>query len=286
MPMLKALTWIITLIAAVSCVAAQSDLQKVVDTEHAFAQLAADKGTKAAFLANMTDDALVFVPDKSNAKASYIARPDGTPGVPLLSWAPNYADISANGAMGYTTGNWEFRPKGKSDQPSGYGDFITVWLRQPDGTYRWVIDIGITHEKPAAYSNEWVTSAVTTRDANAGRSSAADVAANFLNTATHNSAKKAYEEFAASDIRLYREGKLPVLGKKAAIAQVASEKGSLDLNSRTSFYGSADLAYSLSTYSRKLDGKEVEKGNYMQIWKLVGGKWLIVLDIFKAIPQK
>ena len=284
--MLKSFLTLSFILACVSIAASQGDLEKVVQAEQGFARTASEKGTKAAFLANMTDDALVFGPEKTNAKVNWTARPDGTPGVPLLSWAPNYADVSANGAMGYTTGNWEFRPKGKDDQPSGYGEFITVWLRQPDNTYKWVIDIGVAHDKPAKYSTEWVTSAVKSKDGNAGRSSAADVATNFLNTATHQNAKKAYEEFAAPDIRLYREGQLPVLGKKAAIAQVASEKGSLDLNSRTSFYGSADLAYSLSTYTRMLNGKEIEKGNYMQIWKLVGGKWQIVLDIFKQTPQK
>src|SRR5438270_5693753 len=108
---------------------AQADLQRVVETEQAFARMAADKGTKAAFLANMTDDAVVFNPEKVNAKASWSARANGTPGVPLLSWAPNYADISSDATLGYTTGNWEWRAKGKDDNPSAFGDFITVWLR-------------------------------------------------------------------------------------------------------------------------------------------------------------
>ena len=124
---------------------AQSDLQKLVDAEHAFAKLAEEKGTKAAFLANLTDDALVFVPEKINAKEFWTAR---AASASLLSWAPNYADISANGIMGYTTGNWEFRPKGKGDTPTAFGDFITVWVRQPDGSYKWVIDIGVGHAKP------------------------------------------------------------------------------------------------------------------------------------------
>ena len=39
----------------------QTDIQKLVAAEHAFAQMAAENGTKAAFLANMTDDALVLI---------------------------------------------------------------------------------------------------------------------------------------------------------------------------------------------------------------------------------
>ena len=34
------------------------------------------------------------------------------------------------------------------------------------------------------------------------------------------------------------------------------------------------------------EDKSVEKGNYMQIWKFIDGRWQIVLDIFKPVPAK
>ena len=49
-------------------IAAQSDLDKMIETEHAFAQMASDKGTKAAFLEYMAPDAVVFEPGKVNAR--------------------------------------------------------------------------------------------------------------------------------------------------------------------------------------------------------------------------
>src|SRR5215203_552718 len=88
---------------------AQADLEKLVQTERAFAQLAADKGTRAAFLENMSDDAVLFLPDKVNGKPYWLGRPESQG---LLSWSPNYADVSSNGLIGYTTGNWEYRAKG------------------------------------------------------------------------------------------------------------------------------------------------------------------------------
>src|SRR5258708_11449173 len=173
---MKTINVLIAILALSMIGSAQSDLQKLVDTEHIFARMAAEKGTKAAFLANFTDDALVFNPDKLNAKEFWTAR---TPNASLLSWAPNYADISANGIMGYTTGNWEFRPKGKDDTPTAFGDFITVWVRQPDGKYKFVIDIGVGHAKPEKYSTEWVTSPLKVKDQNEKGSSAADAANGF-----------------------------------------------------------------------------------------------------------
>lgn len=267
---------------AVSFASAQSDLQKIVDAEHAFAQLAAAKGTKEAFLATMTSDAAVFNPEKVNAKEFWTARPES---VSLLSWAPNYADISANGILGYTTGNWEFRAKGKDDPPSGFGEFITIWIRQPDGKYKWVVDIGVAHERPAKYSTDWVTS-TEAKDPNTKNSSAADSANGFFEAIVNDNAKKAYDHYAADDIRLYRESKFPFIGKKAAMSAVSSEKGQLILSRRSSFFGSDDLSYTVSTYLRKVDGKVTEKGNFLQIWKLKGGRWRIVLDIFKPVPEK
>ena len=33
-------------------------------------------------------------------------------------------------------------------------------------------------------------------------------------------------------------------------------------------------------------GKQIEKGNFLQIWKLRGGKWQIVLDAFVPVPEQ
>lgn len=259
----------------------QSNVQEVVDTEHAFAQAAEAHGTKAAFLEYLASDGLLFLPDKVNGRNYWNKRAESTG---LLSWAPNFADVSANGIIGYTTGNWEYRPKGKGDTPAGFGEFITVWQRQPDGKYRFVVDIGIGHDKPAKYSEEWITTAVTGRDANVKNTSAADTANGFFELVTKRSAKKAYSAFASDEIRLFREGKMPFVGKKAALKAVGDEKGTLTLSKRSSFLGSADLGYTVSTYTRTDGGKVIEKGNYLQIWRLAGGKWRIVIDVFKPVP--
>lgn len=269
--------------AAAAGAAQRGALDSLVATEHAFASMAAEKGTPEAFLAFMTTDASVFNPDITNAKQAWSGRKNNGS---LLSWAPNYAGISANDLMGYTTGNWEFRAKGKDDVPSAFGDFITVWMRQPTGEYKWVVDIGVTHAKPAKYSTDWVTSSDKSHDPNAAGSSAADTANGFLEMAGRQSLKKAYGMYADESIRLYRENEFPVLGKNAALKRISAEKGTINFAHKSSFFGTADLSYTLSTFTRT-DGsnKIVEKGNYMQIWKLKNGKWRIVLDIFKPVPE-
>jgi len=262
---------------------AQSDLQKVVDTEHAFAQFAEANSTKDAFLQFISEDGVLFQPEKVNGKAYWNGR---GPSRGLLSWAPNYADVSANGILGYTTGNWEFRPTGKDSTPSAFGEFITVWVRQPDGKYKFVVDIGVGHEKPARYSADWVTAADTKKDINDKNSSAADNANGFYALMTEKGIGKAYETFAVEDLRAFREGKEPFIGRSSLLSLIKSEKATFTFPKRSSFFGSADLAYNLTTYSKSIDGKVVENGNTMQIWKLVRGRWRIVLDIFKPVPPK
>ena len=280
---MKAL-WIFisTLFLTVSAFA-QTDLQKLVDTEHAFAAIAAEKGARAAFLENLADDGLVFNPDKVNGKALWSAKPEASY---LLSWAPNYADISSNGILGYTTGNWEYRAKGKDDAPSAFGDFVTVWLRQPSGKFKFVIDIGVGHAKPDKYLTEWTTSADNGAGKIAGDSAASEIATEFYQLATARGIVKAYETYAADDIRVYREDKFLILGKKNFRSLVSRDKAVVTFAKRGVFFSSADLAYSTNAYTRFADGKIVEKGNFMQIWKLRGGKWHIVLDIFKPIPPE
>ena len=261
---------------------AQADVQKVVDIEHAFAKFAEENGTKAAFLEFSSSDALLFLPEKTNAKEHWNSR---SPGAGLLRWAPNYADISANGIFGYTTGNWEFRPKGRGDEPSDFGEFITIWLRQPDGKYKFVVDIGITHKKPERYLTDWVTAIEKQKDLNEKNSSAGDNANGFFTAMSEKGSAKAYEMYAVDDVRAFREDMSPIVGKKALVSMLKSEKAKFVMPKRSSFFGSADLAYNINTYARNVEGKAVERGNVMQIWKLIGGRWKIVLDVYKPVPS-
>ena len=120
----------------------KNDLQKLVDTELSFAKTAAEKGTKTAFLTFLADDGIIFNPTEANGKLVWKARPESPA---LLAWNPAWADISSDGKLGYTTGGWEFRPQGKTDKPTAFGEYVTLWQIQSDGTFKAVLDIGIKH---------------------------------------------------------------------------------------------------------------------------------------------
>ena len=117
----------------------------MVASERAFAKLSEEKGFKESFLAYIAEDGIMFRPMPVKAKQGLKERPDP----PIkLSWRPSYAEIARSGDMGWTTGPWERRTQGSDE--TLYGHFVTVWKKQPDGMWLWVIDTGIAHDKPTA----------------------------------------------------------------------------------------------------------------------------------------
>jgi len=266
---------------AIAPVCAQTDLEKLVGAERAFAKAALDKGTRSAFLEFMSSDAVVFNPDRTVAKPFWTAR---TESAAALVWAPNFADVSSNGILGYTTGNWEYRAKGRDDAPGAFGNFITVWVRQPSGQYRWVVDIGISHAKPEKYSEDFAQPRAGT--GNPSSVSAAEFATSFYETAAKQGIQKAYSTFADNDVRFFREDEFPASGRGALLDRVKKYKGTFTFPKRSMFFETADMAYTNNSYTFTPEKGPVENGNFLQIWKFVNGKWKIVLDIFKPIPQK
>ena len=60
-----------------------------------------------------------------------------------LTWTARGADISRSGDLGYTWGEYEFREAvTNAVSPVHYGKYVTVWKVQPDGTWKFVADIG------------------------------------------------------------------------------------------------------------------------------------------------
>jgi ketosteroid isomerase-like protein len=66
-----------------------------------------------------------------------------------LRWAPDTAVVAASGDVGYTLGHWESvlrTPAG--DSVLGRGNYVTIWRRQSDGTWKVAADIGNSAEHP------------------------------------------------------------------------------------------------------------------------------------------
>jgi hypothetical protein len=112
----------------------------VIAAELAFARLAQEKGQWTAFLQTSTDDAVMFVPQPVNAHGWL--RQQTNP-AQAVKWQPHQVWSSCDGTLAVTKGAWQ-RPNGT------VGYFTTVWARERDGDYKWVLDQGDVLEQPLA----------------------------------------------------------------------------------------------------------------------------------------
>jgi hypothetical protein len=227
-------------------------LTSLIEQERAFAKMSVEKGTRAAFLEFLADESLLFTPGPAPGKLYYRNRPE----LPMrLSWAPEFADVSAAGDLGYTTGPWEIRQT-PTDPPASFGHFNSLWRVQKDGQWKVEVDLGIPHPKPATSVADVKTVDSPKDNAPAPKEAkpitdwqnelvALDTA--FNTRAEADGVEKAYAESAADTIRLYRGDNLPAIGKAAALKLVASSGTQGWKPALARVAKSGDLGYSTGT---------------------------------------
>jgi len=268
------------------CIAAvaqgQSALQEMVKTEQAFSKMAEEKNVRDAFMAFIADDGLLFRPGAVNGKKWMLEHPvPPSDKKPLLAWQPAFAGMAASGDMGFTTGPWEFKGDIKDEKPAGYGHFMTVWKKQADGSWKFVIDLGISHPQSGGPQTLWQPAdtnknktfkpvdVVPTRQALLDRDQ--EYAAAVLNQGL----AKSFVAFALPEVRLYRMNSLPFIGRDAsseAIAKTTDQVKWQPIAADVSRAG--DLGYTHGTYEAG-----AERGSYVRIWKKENGTWRIIMDV-------
>ena len=275
-------------------------LRSLVETEQAFSQAAADKSTREAFLLFIADDGILFRPKAVNGKQWLIEHP--TPASekrPLLAWQPVFADVALAGDLGYTTGPWEYKEDIKDEKPVTYGDFVTVWKRQRDGSWKFAVDLGINHPESSGPLNLWkvsdeASSAATRpiKKINQEREQRALVKRDleFSDSALTLGFVKAFLKYAGSDVRLFREKSAPFVGKQSAATALAARKEKLTWQTTGEDVSlSGDLGYTRGLYEARSDDSEkklIERGNYLRIWKKQNGVWRVVLDVANPLPAE
>ena len=294
MPRRRLLTAICLVALLISIVTAQKESLRtqqrraLVQAERDFAKAAATKGTRDAFLEFIADDGILFQPGPVNGKKLWTER---QPRKGLLSWEPIFADVSRAGDLGYTTGPWEFRPNGPDDKPVAFGQYFTIWKKQADGSWKFVLDRGVGSEKPFPpkvlqfpFHDE-----ESTRELKFNVEKRRALLRKLEKDFSDQSGKKglpAFDAYLAEDVRLLRENMAPVLGKNAALNLVSSRMGILSWTAAAAdISASGDLGYTYGVFEFKSGGAVVEHGSYVRVWKKQG-KWRVVMDVMSPDPQK
>ena len=133
------------LLAGMSLLGQAPALEAVRQSELAFARQADQEGIHPAFRAWLLEDALVFTPRVTQAKAQYAPTP-GDPG--HLVWYPEAMGLASFGDLAWSFGPWTYAPA-KGQPVVAQGHFLSLWQRQTTGGWRVVADIGVPHGAPA-----------------------------------------------------------------------------------------------------------------------------------------
>lgn len=273
---------------AVSFRASDGDqLKTLVATERAFAKTCTERGIRDSFLAFIADDGVMFRPNAVNGRQWFLASPptDG-----LLTWYPSVAGISSAGDLGYTAGPWEYREKAGSP-PAAHGHFLTVWQKQSDGSWKFVLDHGISHPAPPARIPDWAPAADTRRPMadrvapEAARRALEDAERSLGSLAVAKGLETALGTNAAPAARFYRHGQLPFEGEGAATRAAATLPGSVTYEpEKADVASSGDLGYTYGRY-RNGSGATAQEGVFIRIWtRAPEGAWRVVIDFARQHP--
>lgn len=273
----------------------------LVEAERAFSRLSQREGVRAAFLANLAEDAVLFRPGPVPGREFIAARP--SPPVEL-TWWPVYVEVAASGDLGYTTGPYVLRETGQGpggETQTGY--YVTMWRRQADGAWKVVADLGATTPPPArpdAAAGGTVEHGRIGGGVPGGRGPAEGAEAaqhalmaadrGFGGDATAHGARAAYMAVIADEARFYRDGAPPAVGREAVgrlLGAYAQRSTSWEPTAAV-VASSGDLGY---TYGKTAvmapgrPGKIRQPGLYFRIWERQGdGPFKIVFDVVKALP--
>jgi ketosteroid isomerase-like protein len=120
---------------------------ELLSADTSFCARAAKDGVLRAFLGVATADTILL----SQAGKGFAAVTSGykdMPSTATLTWKPTQAAASRSGDLGYTWGRYEYRDHsadGKAVVETG--NYVTIWKRQSDGSWKVVLDGGTPDPK-------------------------------------------------------------------------------------------------------------------------------------------
>ncbi|HEU4929884.1 MAG TPA: DUF4440 domain-containing protein [Candidatus Krumholzibacteria bacterium] len=257
------------------------DVASLVAAERAFARASAEKGTRAAFLVYLADDAVLFRPEPVKGKSWYRAQSASSA---TLVWEPELADVSASNDLGYTAGPWAYRADSTA-QAGPFGHYVSVWRRGKDREWEVAIEAAVTHASVGRPQS--LVTARRDRPADEVTQQEAIAAIqqeerDFVEAASRG-VEDAFDTFASEEVVVLRDGGLPARGKDQARVLLAKRSGAHRLQTTSTEVARAgDLGFTIGrcdvTYH-----DQTSTSYTLRIWKrMPDGTWKIVLDLDSA----
>jgi len=137
--------FIINLFMILSCTKSEkiSPSGILMQTDRNFSSMSVKEGMFRAFLSFISDDGVILHDNsfpskgKETLREYYSGKSDTSF---VLSWEPVFEKISRSGDIGYTYGIWTNTDK--STNQISKGTYATIWQKQNDGSWKFVLDTG------------------------------------------------------------------------------------------------------------------------------------------------
>ncbi|WP_227687274.1 YybH family protein [Spirosoma arboris] len=130
----------------------QKAIDEIRETDQNFSIMSEKQGMPKAFTTYAADDVIKLNDGAAptvgfdSLRAQMSRQPANGP---VLTWQVLKADAATSGDLGYTFGQWMLTKKDNSGKRSAeYGVYVTVWKRQRNGQWRFVVDSGNSTPEP------------------------------------------------------------------------------------------------------------------------------------------
>jgi ketosteroid isomerase-like protein len=142
---IRLFVFIIVLLTTLSCAKKSADRSEgvLLQTDRDFSAMSIREGMFSAFLSYISDDGVMLRDGAfpSKGKETLRKRFEGKSDSSfVLSWEPLFEKISESGDLGYTYGTHSSTDKATGEVSKG--TYVTIWQRQPDGNWKFVLDTG------------------------------------------------------------------------------------------------------------------------------------------------
>ena len=114
----------------------------MMEADRAFSKMSEEKGMKAAMLHFIDSKGILLRPNTmplvGGDAVDYISQGDDS--AYIMTWEPSGGTVAKSGDLGYTYGVYSLKPKDKDT--IFYGTYLSVWKRQEDGKWKFVVETG------------------------------------------------------------------------------------------------------------------------------------------------
>ena len=257
---------------------AQVSADPVIAAERAFAARGQQVSVKQAFSEYAAPDGVMVTPEGPKNARAYVATWPDRDDKGFIKWWPIYAGIAASGDLGFTTG-----PATYADGARGYTYFFTVWKKQPDGSWKWMIDMGARAPNASPFGPD--TPVEVSPHSPVARLDPAAAWAGLQAVEAELGRASGEDHAAAYRTRLAPEGRIngfeghPAVGRDAVAAALAKRPARIAMTSAGGGVSDAgDLGW---TYGRArwTEGAAEKSGGYMRVWRRRPEGWVVLADL-------